>query len=113
MKGIHVDLYEWEYLKLGDHKGLRLQPIFAWNPPEKPTEPHEEKHFEKKREPKPSKKKEPMPELAHEKTEGTEPETPEPPSTEPEFTMPPEEEPKEDPFKPDKEESPKKKLRLF
>lgn len=29
MQGLRVDLYEWEYLKLGDHKGLRLQPVFA------------------------------------------------------------------------------------
>jgi len=56
MKGIRVDLYEWEYLKLGDHKGLRLQPIFTWKPAEKPKE---EKPPEKKREPKPVKKKEP------------------------------------------------------
>ncbi len=35
MKGMRIDLYEWEYLKLGDHKGLRLQPIFTFRPAEK------------------------------------------------------------------------------
>ena len=114
MKGIHVDLYEWEYLKLGDHKGLRLQSIFAWNqPPEKPTEPHEEKHAEKKHEPKPSKKKEPISEQTPENREEDKPKTPESPNTEPEFSMSPEEEPKEDEIKPDKEDAQKKKLRLF
>lgn len=54
MQGIRVDLYEWEYLKLGDHKGLRLQPVFAVSYSEKPRE---EKPPEKKRE-KSSKKKE-------------------------------------------------------
>lgn len=29
LEGMHIDLYEWEYLKIGDHKGLRLQPFFA------------------------------------------------------------------------------------
>ncbi|MGD8564999.1 MAG: endonuclease NucS [Candidatus Bathyarchaeota archaeon] len=41
LQGIRVDLYEWEYLKIGDHKGLRLQPIFARKPQEtfkKPVE---------------------------------------------------------------------------
>ena len=50
MKGIRIDLYEWEYLKLGDHKGLRLQPIFTWASTEKPKE-KEEKLAEKKHEP--------------------------------------------------------------
>jgi len=63
MKGMHIDLYEWEYLKLGDHKGLRLQPIFTWKQTEKPKE---EKPPEKKREPKPMKKKEPVPEKKEE-----------------------------------------------
>ena len=35
MKGLRIDLYEWEYLKLGDQKGLRLQPIFSIAPPAK------------------------------------------------------------------------------
>ncbi len=59
MQGIHVDLYEWEYLKLGDHKGLRLQPFFAMSYPQKMRE---EKTSEKKRE-KSSKKKEQEPEM--------------------------------------------------
>ncbi|MEM2118872.1 MAG: endonuclease NucS [Candidatus Bathyarchaeia archaeon] len=55
MQGIRVDLYEWEYLKLGDHKGFRLQPLFEVPSQEKPKE---EKTTEKKREHKTPKKKE-------------------------------------------------------
>ena len=99
MKGIRVDMYEWEYLKLGDHKGLRLQPIFALAPTAQPRE-KEEKPEERKREPKSTKKKElasePMPE---------EPK-PEPESEPPAF-------PPEPAAEPEKEEPPKKKLRLF
>ncbi len=100
MKEIRIDLYEWEYLKLGDHKGLRLQPIFTWKPTEKSKEETEEKPVEKKRESKPVKKKE----------------EPEPPKEEfPEVPSPPVEEPKEEKetFKPEKEEPPKRKLKLF
>ena len=111
MKGIRIDLYEWEYLKLGDHKGLRLQPIFTWGPTEMPKEVTEEKPVEKKREPKPAKKKEPAPEPAPEKKEEPKPEPPkskpEPPE---EFKFPPlpAEKPKEE-----KEEPHKRKLKLF
>jgi hypothetical protein len=108
MKGIRIDLYEWEYLKLGDHKGLRLQPVFTWKPAEKPKE-KEEKAPEKKREPKPVKKKEPEP--APEKKEEPEPEPlkkPEPSKEEfPVFPPPPEK------SKGEKEEPPKRKLKLF
>ena len=108
MKGIRIDLYEWEYLKLGDHKGLRLQPIFTWKPAEKPKE---EKPSEKKREPKPVKKKEPEKEQpqasAPEKREEPKPE----PKPEPVKEMPPPPPPKP-PEKP-KEEEPKRKLKLF
>lgn len=108
MKGIRIDLYEWEYLKLGDHKGLRLQPIFTWTPTEKPKMEKEEKPLEKKREPKPVKKKEPEP--APEKKEEPKPEPPKE-----EFPPPLAEEPKEEKiiFEPEKEESPKRKLKLF
>jgi hypothetical protein len=58
MKGMRIDLYEWEYLKLGDQKGFRLQPIFSLAPPAKPKD-KEEKPAEKKHEQKPVKKKEP------------------------------------------------------
>ncbi len=107
MKGIHIDLYEWEYLKLGDHKGLRLQPVFTWAPTEK-----EEKITEKKHEPKPAKKKEP--EQAQEKKEEPKPEPLE--EEIPTFPPPqPTEEPEEEnePFKPKKEEPSKRKLKLF
>jgi hypothetical protein len=105
MKGIRIDLYEWEYLKLGDHKGLRLQPIFAWSPTEMPKEVTEEKPFEKKHEPKPPKKKEQAPEPAPEKKEESKPE---PHEEFPKFEPSPSEKPKEE-----KEEPPKRKLKLF
>ncbi|MBS7607595.1 MAG: endonuclease NucS [Candidatus Bathyarchaeia archaeon] len=85
MKGIRVDLYEWEYLKLGDHKGLHLQPIFAWKHAEKPKE-KEEKALEKKHEPKASKKKEEAP-------------PPPPPSQSKEPEPKPEQQPKPEPMK--------------
>ena len=118
MKGIRIDLYEWEYLKLGDHKGLRLQPIFTWKQPEKPKE-KEEKPPEKKHEPKPPKKKEhappPPPPEPEPKEEAPKPEPkPEPPKAEP-----PKEEPPAPAFpkplaeKPKEKEEPKRKLRLF
>jgi hypothetical protein len=109
MSGLRVDLYEWEYLKLGDHKGLRLQPIFGWKQEEKPRE---ERPVEKKRETKSSKKKEPEPELTPEpeplKAE------PKPPEEAPAFPEPTPEEPKEEPesFPPEKV-PPKRKLKLF
>jgi hypothetical protein len=112
MKGIGIDLYEWEYLKLGDHKGLRLQPILTWAPTETPKEVKEEKPPEKKREPKPAKKKEPTPAPAPEKKEEHEPELPkpepEPPEEFPRLQPLPAEKPKEE-----KEEPPKRKLKLF
>jgi len=117
MKGIHIDLYEWEYLKLGDHKGLRLQPIFAWTPTEKPKE-KEEKLAEKKHEPKPVKKKEL--EHAQEKKEEPKPEPPKKPELPKEEvpTFPPpqpaeETEKEKETFKPKTEEPPKRKHRLF
>ncbi|MEM0096267.1 MAG: endonuclease NucS [Candidatus Bathyarchaeia archaeon] len=89
MKGIRVDLYEWEYLKLGDHKGLHLQPIFAWKHAEKPKE-KEEKALEKKHEPKASKKKEEPKEEAP---------PPPPPSQSKEPEPKPEQQPKPEPMK--------------
>ena len=115
MKGMRVDLYEWEYLKLGDHKGLRLQPIFASTPAEVPFEkPKEEKSEEKKHNSK-HKKKESTPEP---ESKEAEPELPTPEQSEPSKTedlQPPAEEPvKEEPtVEPAPEHTPKKKLRLF
>ncbi|MEM2117768.1 MAG: endonuclease NucS [Candidatus Bathyarchaeia archaeon] len=108
MKGMRIDLYEWEYLKLGDHKGLRLQPIFTWTPHEKPKE-SEEKPQEKKREPKPVKKKGLEPEPKPEKKEEPRPEPPKPKPEPPkeEFPLSP------PPPVPPKEEEPKRKLKLF
>ena len=56
MKGMRMDLYEWEYLKLGDQKGLRLAPIFSLAPPKS------KKPAESKREQKPEMEQEPEPE---------------------------------------------------
>ena len=128
IQGIHIDLYEWEYLKIGDHKGLHLQSIFTWKPMHnEPSETEVEmKPVEKKHETKSPKKKEPAREP--EKNGETEPkpmeeQTPEMPKPETEhpreeFSMFPEppvqpENPKNDKdhFKSGKEE--KKKLRLF
>jgi hypothetical protein len=105
MKGIRIDLYEWEYLKLGDHKGLRLQPILTWAPAKMPKEITEEKPVEKKREPKLPKKKEQAPEPAPENKEEPKPE---PTEEFPKFEPLPPENPKEE-----KEEPHKRKLKLF
>lgn len=111
MKGMRVDLYEWEYLKLGDHKGLRLQPIFTSTPMETLKEEKEEKPVEQKREPKSTKKKgsESEPEKEEEPKPGL-------PEEEFKFSQPSEEKPTEEKetFKPEKEEPPpKRKLKLF
>lgn len=116
MKGMHIDLYEWEYLKLGDHKGLRLQPIFAWNLTQNQKE---EKQIERKREMKPIKKKEPTsaPEENAEPITEFKPEPAKPKEEAPKFPFPPQtEKPKEqrEPFRPPIPEEPqKKKLKLF
>ena len=117
MKGIRVDLYEFEYLKLGDHKGLRLQSIFASTshviPPA--VHPQEEKQPEKKREPRQAKKKEPSPEPELEHVEEHKEEELKPPEIpEPQEPQPPIENPREQPqqFRPNREES-KKKPRWF
>ncbi|TET65187.1 DUF91 domain-containing protein [Candidatus Bathyarchaeota archaeon] len=97
MQGIRIDLYEWEYLKLGDHKGLRLQPIFTWKPTEKPKEEKKETKPEKKKEKAPEKKEEPEPE---------------PPKEEfPKFPLPTEKSEEKEPEK--KKEQPRRKLKLF
>ncbi len=116
--GMRVDLYEWEYLKLGDHKGLRLQPLFAWRPSESPKEEKDEKQSEKKREVKLPKKKEPEPpeekkeEIKVEaKLEPPKPKVEPPKDDFPRF-MPPQPQP-EKPKEQKEEEQQKKKMRLF
>ena len=120
MKGMRIDLYEWEYLKLGD-KGLRLQPIFTSSSPEKPKE-KEEKAPEKKHEAKPAKKKEtppPKPEPEQPKPPVEPPPKQEIPKEPPKVPPPPPPQPAEKPKevkevpKPEKEEPPKRKLKLF
>jgi len=104
MKEMRIDLYEWEYLKLGDHKGLRLQPIFSWKPTEKPME---EKPVEKKREPKTAKKKESEPVVEKTEEEAKPEPEPEPFSFPTPVEQPEEEKPRE------REDQPKRKLKLF
>lgn len=105
MKGLHIDLYEWEYLRIGDNTGFHLQPIFTSKPNEKYRE---ERPAEKKHEPKHGKKKEPEP--------VTEPEMKEEPAPPPEPTVEPPVEEFPEPEKPAeeaKEEPPRRKLKLF
>lgn len=123
--GLHIELYEWEYLKIGDHKGLHLQSIFTWKPADwKPAETSkeenepekEQKPVEKKSESKPAKKKESMPE----KREETMPELPMPepdlPKEEPSISpapMPEKAPEEEEPFWKQEKEAPQKKKRFF
>ena len=94
MKGLRIDLYEWEYLKLGDQKGLRLQSIFSIAPPAK------DKPVKKEPEQKPVKKKE-----SEEPMEAAE--QPQPPMASPQP------EPQKE-IKPENEdEKQKRKLKLF
>ena len=116
IKGMRIDLYEWEYLKLGDHKGLRLQPIFAFRSAEKPVEKEQKPEVEKKHESKPPKKKEHIPAPTQEPTPI--PEKKEEPKPEPKPELPKPEPVKEEPIfpKPTAEkpkEEPKRKLKLF
>jgi hypothetical protein len=73
MKGMRMDLYEWEYLKLGDQKGLRLAPIFSLAPPKakKPAESKREQKPEMEQEPEPE-KEEPQVESENIQTESEE-----------------------------------------
>jgi hypothetical protein len=123
MQGLRIELYEWEYLKIGDHKGLHLQSIFTWKPAnwkpaEKSMEENGPKPLEKKNEQKPMKKKEQAP-MSEKKEEAKpeqskpQPETKQPEQEAPKFPTPQQEDKqKEDKdfFKlPTKEEQPKKK----
>lgn len=119
IQGLRIELYEWEYLKIGDHRGLHLQSIFTWKPAnwkpaEKPVEETESKPVEKKNDQKTQKKKEPA--SAEKKEEAKleplkpQPETEQPEQPKEEFPSPPQHEEEEDFFKlPRKEEQPKKK----
>jgi len=116
IKDIRIDLYTWEYLKIGDSKGLHIEPILisSLEKMEKPKEKEEKKpekaakkKEEKKEEPKPAKpaepkeeEKKPLPEPKEERK--LEPEAPEPKVT-----------PEPMPMKPKEEKKEKKKLRLF
>ena len=108
--GMRVDLYEWEYLKLGDHKGLRLQSLFTGIFAENHREERDEKQSEKKREIKPPKKKEPEP-LVEKKEEEKVEVKPEPPKDDFPIFPPPQPQPEKP--REQKNEEPKRKLKLF
>jgi len=96
IKGVQISLYTWEYLKIGDYKGLHVEPIFI-SPSEKEKKKEEKVGGKpKKEEKKPAKKEE-------KKEEKTEP-TPEPelkPAPEPKPKTETKPEPKPKPIKPE------------
>lgn len=105
MKGLNIDLYEWEYLRIGDNKGFYLQPLFTSEPRERPRQ---ERATEKRNEPKHGKKREAEPFV--------EPEMKEEPAPPPEPVVEPPAEESPEPGKPAeeaREEPPKRKLKLF
>lgn len=117
MEGIQIDLYRWEFLKLGTQEGLYLQhiPVHARQPkpvtpaesksPTPPVEKEEPQEKPKERKPKP-----PQP-MKRPKIKSEEPkkEIETPPPTEKEEVPPFKKEEK----KPSGEHQPKKKLKLF
>ncbi len=105
MKGIRIELFEWEYLRLGDHKGLRLQPVFMPASADKSADKKESKHESKS-----SKKKEQETPINTEeavKSDTVKEDFPTFPSAE---ENPTEEKPI---FRSESEEPQKKKLKLF
>lgn len=76
IQGIHIDIYEWEYLRIGEHKGLHLQPVLTSKPTDfKTTERQkEEKSDEKRHETRSTKKKETAVEPESKKTDEIVPE---------------------------------------
>lgn len=123
MQGLRIELYEWEYLKIGDHKALRLQSIFVPNPTSRPERLKEEAELktsnERKHESR-SKKKEVAAEKKEEMIQQPELPPSEPEAPKEEFSWNPEpsteaqpEQKEETPPEPTKEEAPKRKLRLF
>jgi len=116
IKDIRIDLYTWEYLKIGDSKGLHIEPILisSLEKIEKPKEKEEKKpekaakkKEEKKEEPKSAKPAEPKEEEKEPLPEPKEEKKPEPEAPKPKVT------PEPIPMKPKEEKKEKKKLRLF
>ena len=91
IKGVQINLYTWGYLKIGDYKGLRIEPIFIY--PLKKEEKLEKKP--KKEEEKPAKKKEEK----EKKEEKSAPETAPKPKPKPETEPKPKPEPEPKPIK--------------
>jgi len=120
IKDIRIDLYTWEYLKIGDSKGLHIEPILISSLEKmeklkgkegKKPEKAAKKKEEKKEEPKPAKpaelkeeEKKPLPEP---KSGPKEERKLEPEASKPKVT------PEPMPMKPKEEKKEKKKLRLF
>ena len=115
IQGIRIDLYEWEYLKIGDHKGLHLQSAFTWKPSDvKPPErPKEEKTEESRRHESKPRKKEPTPEIEAEKTEEPKQEEPKEDVSFSETAQTTEPKDEQDIFTSYKDDQPKKKHGLF
>lgn len=119
IKDIRIDIYTWEYLKIGDTKGLHIEPILISSLEEKPQEKEEKKPK------KPAKKKEEKEEQPREAkpAEPKEEEKKAPPEPKPEPEMEPKPEPEAPkpkptpepmPMKPKEEEKrEKRKLKLF
>jgi len=118
INGVKIDLYEWEYLKISDKKGLCVHPVW-WEPWQKREEkPRETKPSEKKptKEKKSPRKEEPEPKMEPPKPAEKVPPTPAPAAPLPEKKE--HEEPKPKTLTPSpppkqKEEDSKKKLKLF
>ena len=83
---IEVDLYEWDYLQIGDKKGLYAHPIFINQPRPKQTEEEKDKTKQTKKTEKKTKQK-PEPPTPEKKKEEPEPFPPKPPAV----VMPPKE----------------------
>ena len=112
IKDVRIDLYTWEYLKIGDSKGLHIEPILisSLEKKEKPKEKEEkkrEKAAKKKEEPKPAKPAEPKEEEKKPLPEPKEERKLEPEASKPKVT------PEPMPMKPKEEKKERKKLRLF
>ncbi len=108
LEGIRIDLYEWEYLKIGDHKGLRLQPIFPGKQSRWKREKTSKTEKVKKETNIEEKKAEPEEKKAESKFEPRKKEIPEFPRPLRET-----EEEKEEIEADKKEEPPRRKLKLF
>jgi len=98
MRGMRIDLYEWEYLKLGDQKGFHFQSVFGSKAPDKFKDTRE---LERRHEQKPRRKEQ----STENQDQLSEPAPPNPDETS--------QEPQKQEFPRAEEEPQKKKLKLF